>query len=323
MKVLVTGGAGYVGSHACKLLSSEGYEFVVLDNFSTGFKENVRWSSFIDCDLLQLDSVIEAVGNFKPDAIMHFAAKAYVGESVNNPIKYFQNNVVGSINLLKAMEISNVEKIIFSSSCSTYGSPNAELISEKVAQNPINPYGQSKLMVEKILKDVAATSDLRYVGLRYFNAAGAEDSGVLLEKHNPETHLIPLAVKSCFEDYELNIFGDDYPTVDGSAVRDYVHVEDLAQAHLQALKYLENDGSSQFLNLGSGKGVSIFEVISALKLLGLNPKFRVTERRPGDPPFLVADSDKAQKVLNWSAAKSEISEILESVILATTKNEKP
>jgi UDP-glucose 4-epimerase len=318
MKVLVTGGAGFVGSHACKLLASEGYELVVLDNFSTGFKENVRWSSYVDCDLLHLDSVISVVADFKPDAIMHFAAKAYVGESVSNPIKYFQNNVVGSINLLKAMEISNIKKIIFSSTCATYGSPNVELISETDFQNPINPYGQSKLMVENILRYVAATSDLKYIGLRYFNAAGVEDSGVLLEKHNPETHLIPLAVKSCFEDYELKVFGNDYPTFDGSAVRDYVHVEDLAQAHLFALRYLENGGSSQFLNLGTGQGVSVFEVISALTKLGLNPKFKVTERRPGDPPFLVADSSKAQKVLNWIPSKSEISEIVKSVISATS-----
>lgn len=320
MKILVTGGAGYIGSQTCKQLSELNHELLVFDNLSTGFIDNVQWSEFIKGDLLDKKLLNDSIKKFKPDSVMHFAAKAYVGESNENPMAYFATNVSGSINLFESLIENKVKHVVFSSTCATYGQPTKTPISESVNQNPINPYGQSKLLVENILKTISKVHDLSFVAFRYFNAAGADPESGLIEKHDPETHLIPLAVKSALENFELDVYGSDFDTSDGSAIRDFVHVKDLAKAHILGLERINNDSKNEFFNLGSGAGVSVFEVLNTLKSMGYSPKFSIKSKREGDPAVLIADATKAKTILGWNPINSNIKEILTSVLDATTKS---
>ena len=320
MKILVTGGAGYIGSQTCKQLSELNHELLVFDNLSTGFIDNVQWSEFIKGDLLDKKLLNDSIKKFKPDSVIHFAAKAYVGESNENPMAYFATNVSGSINLFESLIENKVKHVVFSSTCATYGQPTKTPISESVNQNPINPYGQSKLLVENILKTISKVHDLSFVAFRYFNAAGADPESGLIEKHDPETHLIPLAVKSALENFELDVYGSDFDTSDGSAIRDFVHVKDLAKAHILGLERINNDSKNEFFNLGSGAGVSVFEVLNTLKSMGYSPKFSIKSKREGDPAVLIADATKAKTILGWNPINSNIKEILTSVLDATTKS---
>jgi UDP-glucose-4-epimerase GalE len=313
-KILVTGGAGYIGSHTSKKLAEHGLEPVCYDNLSTGHRESVKWGPFEFGDLHDTHNLINVLNKYEPIGVIHFAASAYVGESVEDPFKYYRNNVGGTLSLLEAMQKTNTSKIVFSSTCATYGMPNLNLIDETCAQNPINPYGQSKLMIEKILIDLAARNKISQISLRYFNAAGADKDKEIGEKHNPETHLIPLAIRSAFGGNELKVFGTDFSTPDGTAVRDYIHVEDLAEAHIKAIKLLQSGLQSECINLGTGSGFSVQEIIKSLQGLGLNVKFKNTTRRDGDPAYLVADAKKANRILNWKPVSSNINSILSSAI---------
>lgn len=313
-RILVTGGAGYIGSHTCKLLDAAGYEPVCFDNLSTGHVDFVKWGPLEVGDLLDTDRLTEVMSKYKPSAVIHFAASAYVGESVSNPFKYYQNNVGGTLSLLRAMRTAGVTTIVFSSTCATYGIPSSPLISEECPQVPINPYGQSKLMIERILHDLATRSELNQISLRYFNAAGADSDGQIGERHAPETHLIPLAIRSSSGGTPLKIFGTDFQTPDGTAIRDYVHVEDLGRAHLLAIEYLLAGGHSEFINLGTGKGSSVNAIISSLRSLGVAVNTSNTQRRDGDPPELVADASKARHILNWRPKYVHIEEILKTAI---------
>lgn len=313
-KVLVTGGAGYVGSHTCKLLAAAGYEPIAYDNLSTGYADAVKWGPLVIGNLHDTPRLSDTLKKFHPFAVIHFAASAYVGESVTNPFKYYQNNIGGTLSLLEAMRSQNLDKIVFSSTCATYGMPNLKVISERCLQQPINAYGQSKLMIEKILDDLANQGQLKHICLRYFNAAGDDKDGEIGERHDPETHLIPLAIRSAFGGPELKVFGTDFDTPDGTAVRDYVHVEDLGRAHILAVEYLLSGGSSDFINLGSGQGHSVRQIISSLKELGVPVRSTDAPRRMGDPAFLVADSSKAKAVLNWQAQYIQIADILKTAI---------
>lgn len=313
MAVLICGGAGYIGSHANKLLSKMGYETVVFDNLVYGHGEAVKWGTFIKGDLKDLNTLDAVFEKHQIEAVMHFAAYAYVGESVIDPEKYYTNNVANTLNLLHTMRKYGCDKIIFSSTCATYGEPERVPITEEMPQNPINPYGASKLMVERILKDYASAYGLKYVVLRYFNAAGADPEGEIGESHNPETHLIPLvldAASGCRE--SIKVFGADYPTRDGSCIRDYIHVADLAKAHLLALEYLQKGGQSDYFNLGNEQGTSVLEVIEAVKqVTGKKFKVEFAERRPGDPAALVGSSKKARDVLGWKPEYGDIETIVE------------
>jgi UDP-glucose-4-epimerase GalE len=246
--------------------------------------------------------------------VIHFAASAYVGESVTNPFKYYQNNVGGTLSLLESMRHQDLDKIVFSSSCATYGMPDLKVISEQCAQQPINAYGQSKLMIEKILGDLANQGQLKHICLRYFNAAGDDKDGQIGERHDPETHLIPLAIRSAFGGSELKVFGTDFATPDGTAVRDYIHVEDLGRAHILAVEHLLLGRSSDYINLGTGQGHSIRQIISSLKELGVSVRATDAPRRAGDPAFLVADISKAKAILNWQAQYTQITDILKTAI---------
>jgi UDP-arabinose 4-epimerase len=318
LKVLVTGGAGYIGSQTCKHLNALGHEVLVYDNLSTGFKENLKWGNFIEGDIRDEKLLSKTLINFKPTGVIHFAASAYVAESVENPEKYFSNNVAGSLILLSTMVDAGIENLVFSSTCATYGIPSSTPIDELANQNPINPYGKSKLMVEQALRDISEKGKLKFAALRYFNAAGADSESELIEKHTPETHLIPLALRATYGNYQLKIFGNDFDTFDGTAVRDYVHVMDLAYAHSSALDFLVNKiGKNEFINLGTGKGISVLEIVKTLQNLGLNPNFEIVERRIGDPAILVANAEKATKLLSWTPKHSSIEEIISSVIQAS------
>lgn len=315
MAILVTGGAGYIGSHSVLTLQKAGYEVIVLDNLVYGHQDLVEKvlkvklivGSTCDRALLQ-----EIFANHQIDAVMHFAAYAYVGESVTQPAKYYDNNVVGTLTLLEAMLEANINKFVFSSTCATYGVPDAVPITEDQSQNPINPYGATKLMVERILHDFNQAYDFRSVCLRYFNAAGADPEGNLGEDHNPETHLIPLVLQTALGHREsVSIFGTDYDTPDGSCIRDYIHVLDIAQAHILALKYLIDHGATDVFNLGNGSGFSVKEVIeTARKITGKEIKAELSDRRPGDPPSLVGSSAKAKKILGWQPAYSNLDDII-------------
>ena len=312
--ILVTGGAGYVGSHACKLLASAGYEPVTYDNLSTGYADAVKWGPLIVGDLHDTQKLSTALKDYQPLAVIHFAASAYVGESVTNPFKYYQNNVGGTLSLLEAMRSHNIDKIVFSSTCATYGIPDLKVIKEECPQHPINAYGQSKLIIEKILGDLSDQGQLKQISLRYFNAAGDDKDGQIGERHDPETHLIPLAIRSAFGGAELQIFGTDFTTPDGTAVRDYVHVEDLGRAHILAVECLISGGPSACINLGTGQGHSVRQIISSLKELGISVRAKDAPRRAGDPAYLVADSSKAKALLNWEPQYRCIKDILETAI---------
>lgn len=311
-KILVTGGAGYIGSHCVMALLEKGYEVVVVDNLSTGHQETIdtlkKYGKLIfrQGDLLKetyLDSIFK---QYKIDSIIHFAAFSQVGESVKNPRKYYVNNVVGTLNLLNTMLENGVKKIVFSSTAATYGEPEYIPIDEKHPQNPINPYGQSKLMIEKIMDDYDKAYGLKSVRLRYFNVAGADSKNRIGEWHNPETHLIPNILKSTFGGGKtFEMYGDDYDTKDGTCVRDYINVEDLAQAHLLALEYLNNGGETNFFNLGTNDGNTVKEVFNACeKVTGKNITVKQMPRREGDPASLVADNSKAKSVLKWNPNKT-------------------
>jgi len=301
MKVLVTGGAGYIGSHAARLLRDHGHEILVYDNLSTGHRRLVKGFELIEADLLNQSVLTSALRMV--DAVMHFAANAYVGESVQNPRKYFRNNVEGGLSLLNACLDAKVNKIVFSSTCAVYGEPSTIPIAENSPRQPANPYGVTKLMFEYALESYASAYGLRFAALRYFNAAGADESGEIGELHDPETHLIPLALQvAAGEKQALEIFGTDYPTSDGTCVRDYIHVSDLADAHVLALEYLGRQDSSLFVNLGTGAGHSIHQVIETIeKVTGRKVSTRIASRRAGDPPRLVADPRQAQAILGWKA----------------------
>lgn len=314
MRVLVTGGAGYIGSHTAKALSQAGHEPVVLDNFSAGHPWAVKWGPLAEGDLADQDFIRHVLREFGIQAVIHFAADALVAESVANPRKYYWNNVVNSLRLFDAMREAGVRHIVFSSSCATYGEPNRVPIPENHPQSPVNPYGETKLVIERILRDYGPAYDLYWVALRYFNAAGADPEGEIGEDHDPETHLIPIAVQAAQgQRPHIEIYGTDYPTPDGTAVRDYIHVTDLASAHVQALDYLVAGGASVALNLGTGLGHSVREVIAVVgKLCDGRVPVKEGPRRPGDPPALVAEVGKAEKVLGWMPQYPDLDSIVET-----------
>ncbi len=313
--ILVTGGAGYIGSHTVLALKQAGYEVLILDNLVYGHRdlvEQVLKVELIEGDTNDRDLLDNLFNSRDIAAVMHFSAYAYVGESVSNPAKYYRNNVIGTITLLEAMLAASVKKFVFSSTCATYGVPEVVPIPEDHPQNPINPYGATKLMVERILSDFNEAYDFRSVRFRYFNAAGADPSGKLGEDHNPETHLIPLVLQTALGKREsISIFGTDYPTQDGTCVRDYIHVSDLADAHVLGLEYLLKGGDSSFFNLGNGSGFSVKEVIEAARLVtGKDIKAVECDRRPGDPPALIGSAEKARQILGWQPQYTNIKDIM-------------
>ncbi|MBI2353850.1 MAG: UDP-glucose 4-epimerase GalE [Deltaproteobacteria bacterium] len=310
--IFVTGGAGYIGSHAAKELARGGYSPLVLDNLSCGHRELAKWSAFIEGDLSDKTFLRNVFTTYPIQAVMHFAGFAYVGESVNDPAKYYRNNVANTLNLLEAMREAGVDKMIFSSTCATYGIPQTIPISEDHPQLPINPYGRSKLMVETMLRDFCHAYQMKYVALRYFNAAGADPAGEIGEWHNPETHLIPLALDAAVGKRKiLNIFGTDYDTPDGTCIRDYIHVSDLADAHVLALEYLKSGGESINLNLGNGQGFSVHDVVKMVeKVTGKIVPIQAVLRRLGDPPVLVGSSSMAKQILGWRPVHDSLEDII-------------
>ena len=315
MKLLIPGGAGYIGSHMVRYAQEHGHEVVVLDDFSTGHEWAVKGCEILRVNLLDRDKLSQLLKGRDFDGVIHFAAKSLVGESVKKPDLYYRNNVVGTLNLVNEMLENDVNNLVFSSTAAIFGNPVTDKIAEDHPKNPINPYGQSKLMVENILQDTCNAYDFNATCLRYFNAAGAHESCELGEDHDPETHLIPNIFKSATStEVELQIFGDDYPSADGTCVRDYVHVTDLAQAHLLSLHHIKSMGKgfSEF-NLGNGNGFSVMEVLSCCAdIVGRDIPFSVGARRPGDPTFLISDSDKAAKDLGWSPEYSSLESIISS-----------
>ena len=309
--ILVFGGAGYIGSHTVKHLLDNGYECVVADNLIYGHREAVdKRAEFVHADLLNPISIREVFKNRKIDAVIHFAAFTYVGESVSDPQKYYINNVVGTTNLLNVMLENGVKKIVFSSTCATYGEPQYTPIDEKHPQNPINPYGRTKLMIEQIFADYERAYGLKHIALRYFNAAGCAKDGSIGESHTPETHLIPLVLKAIKGEREkISVFGTDYDTPDGTCIRDYIHVEDLALAHRLAVEKL--DEYSGCLNLGTGVGTSVKEIIDAAeKVSGKKCPVEYGPRRAGDPAKLYADNQKVKKILGWQPSYNNIEDII-------------
>ncbi|HUK61285.1 MAG TPA: UDP-glucose 4-epimerase GalE [Stellaceae bacterium] len=313
-QILVTGGAGYIGSHAAKALARAGYEPVSYDNLGRGHRTAVRWGPLVEGDLADRALLVATLRRHKIAAVMHFAAFAYVGESVEQPALYFRNNVANSLSLLEAMDEAGVRHIVFSSTCATYGLPDQMPIAEDAPQRPVNPYGESKLMIERMLHWLGPARGLRHVALRYFNAAGADPAGEIGEDHDPETHLIPLVLMAALgRRAAIDIYGTDYPTPDGTAIRDYIHVQDLADAHVLALAHLLKGGDSVALNLGTGSGHSVRAVIEAAeRVTGRAIARRETARRPGDPPILVADARKAKAVLGWTPQLSGLDDIIAS-----------
>ncbi|MCD7781767.1 MAG: UDP-glucose 4-epimerase GalE [Methanosphaera sp.] len=310
--ILIVGGAGYIGSHVNKALNEAGYETVILDNLSYGHKEAVKWGEFCECDLSNIDDVDEMFNKYDINAVMHFSSFIDVGESVTNPEKYYNNNVVNTMNLLHVMLDHDVKKFIFSSTCATYGVPQSIPLTEAHPQSPINPYGRTKLMVEQILKDYDEAYGLKSIILRYFNASGADESGIIGESHNPETHLIPLILDAAIgKRDDIKIYGTDYDTPDGTCIRDYIHVTDLASAHIKALEYLTENNTSNNFNLGNGHGFSVREVIDSVKnVTGREFKVSEIERRPGDPAVLIGSSKKAEDLLGWIPEYGDIDDII-------------
>lgn len=310
--ILVTGGAGYIGSHTCKALFLAGYNPIVFDNFYRGHKYAVKWGKFIQGDLTDAKAIHDVIHEYRPAAIMHFAALAYVAESLTNPSKYYHNNIVGSYNLLEAARKENVDNIVFSSTCATYGIPAAIPILEQHPQDPINPYGATKLAVERMLKDYEFAYGIRSIILRYFNAAGADPDEEIGEDHMPESHLIPLLLDVAAGRLPyITIFGTDYDTVDGTCVRDYVHVADLAKAHVKALDILMGGGKSDSFNLGYGRGLSVRELVEIVaKITGKTVPVVEGQRRDGDPPVLVSATYKARNKLCWEPVYNDINVIV-------------
>jgi len=310
--ILVVGGAGYIGSHAVKALMKAGHRPVVLDNLSRGYRDAVLTEDFIEGDLRDYDRVTEVFRTYDVDAVMHFAALTYVGESVEKPELYYDNNVVGGLTLLRAMRAAGVKAFIFSSTAAVYGEPEEIPIPEDTVLAPINPYGTTKLFYERALSDYDAAYGMRYVPLRYFNAAGCDPEGEIGERHDPETHLIPLVLQAAGGRREsITVFGDDYPTPDGTCIRDYIHMTDLIDAHLLALSHLLDGGESDVFNLGSESGHSVMEVIEVCRrVTGREIKVEMGARRAGDPPVLVASSKKAKEKLGWCPSHTDLEEIV-------------
>lgn len=312
--ILVAGGAGYIGSHTVKYLLKNNYNVVVVDNLVYGHKEAVLTSNFEQIDLCDKVSIDKVFKKYKIDAVIHFAAYTYVGESVTNPQKYYWNNVVNTLNLLDTMVSNNVKNIVFSSTCATYGNPQYTPIDEKHPQSPINPYGKTKFMMEQIMADYETAYGLKYVALRYFNAAGCDAHGELGESHYPETHLIPLVLKAIKGEIpKINVFGTDYDTPDGTCIRDYIHVEDLADAHMLAVEKLFKDGKSDCINLGTGIGTSVKEIITAAETVtGKKVPLEYGPRRAGDPAKLYAANEKSKDILNWNPKYTDVKEIIKT-----------
>ncbi len=319
--VLVVGGAGYIGSHMVRMLVRQGYDVTVFDNLSRGHRDAVGEAEFVRGDLLFKDELCALFQRKRFDGVLHFAAFCYVGESVTAPRVYYRNNVVGTLNLLDAMLDAGVKRLVFSSTCATYGNPEVLPLTEEHPQNPINPYGRSKLMVEQLLADYGAAYGLQSIALRYFNAAGCDPEGVLGERHEPETHLIPLILREALRlrgggdpaDTCLTLFGNDFPTPDGSCIRDYIHVHDLCTAHLAALQRLATGGVTgvEPFNLGNGQGFSVLEVIAAARrLTGMDIRYELAPRRPGDPAELVGNAAKARTLLGWMPQFDQLDALL-------------
>jgi len=314
--VLVTGGAGYIGSHACKALARAGYVPVTYDNLSRGHRHAVRWGPLVEGDIADRETVTATLKAHQISAVMHFAAFAYVGESGTDPALYYNNNVRGTLALLDAMLAAGAKHMVFSSTCATYGLPDTVPIVETMLQRPVNAYGETKLTIERTLYWYGLAYGLRSVALRYFNAAGCDRDGEIGENHDPETHLIPLVLRAALgSGPPVSIFGTDYPTPDGTAVRDYIHVDDLANAHVRALDYLAGGGADAALNLATGRGYSVREVIAAAgEAVGHAVPYRETPRRPGDPPALIADPSLAATVLGWRAECSDLPTIIRTAL---------
>lgn len=310
--VLVTGGAGFIGSHTCKALRQAGFTPVTFDNLSTGHADAVRFGSLVVGDVRDAGAVAAALASHKVQAVIHFAASAYVGESMADPGRYYDNNLAGMIGLLNGCRTAGVDRVVFSSSCATYGVPDVLPISETSPQRPINPYGRTKLVCEWMLADHAAAHGLRHAALRYFNAAGADPEGEIGERHDPETHLLPLALRAASgQGRPLQVFGTDYPTPDGTCIRDYIHVADLARAHVLALRRLLGGGDSLAVNLGTGTGLSIRQILAGIETLtGRAVPVVWGPRRPGDPPALVADPSEARALLGFTAQRSDLQNLL-------------
>jgi UDP-arabinose 4-epimerase len=311
---LVTGGAGYIGSHTAKALAQAGFEPVVYDNLSEGHRWAVQWGPLVEANLSDRSRLLETLQQHSIEAVIHFAAHAYVGESMREPRKYFQNNVTDALVLLDTLLDTGIRTFVFSSSCAVYGLPDALPIAESIPKQPLNPYGESKLFLERALSWYGAAYGLHSACLRYFNAAGADAAGELGELHRCETHIIPLVIESALgRRGPLEVFGTDYPTPDGTAVRDFVHVSDLADAHVLALQRLLSEKKSFAVNLGTGRGVSVLEIIRAVeRQAGAAISWQPAPRRHGDPPALVADASLAQSLLNWNPARSTLAEIVAS-----------
>ena len=321
--ILVTGGAGYIGSHMVKLLLRQGHKVTVLDNLSTGHRDAVQGADFLEEDLKREADAARAFSGRQFDVVMHFAASCYVGESAQDPAKYYTNNVIGTLNLLEAMRAVQVKRLVFSSTCSTYGDPVSLPMSEDHPQRPVNPYGMTKLTAERAMADYGRAYGLDTVALRYFNAAGCDPEGELGERHDPETHLIPLVLREALrmraggkpEDTQLQVFGDDFDTPDGTCIRDYVHIADLCRAHLLAMERLIGGKVSGFnaFNLGTGTGYSVKEVIETCRgITGQDIRYRVSGRRAGDPARLVASAARARAELGWSPEFNDLAEIVET-----------
>lgn len=312
--ILVCGGAGYIGSHMVRMLLEKGHSPVIFDNLSTGHAEAVGDAAFVRADLLDKQALRRVFAEQHFDAVMHFSAKSLVGESVADPSIYYLNNVVGTLNLLEAMREAGAMRLVFSSTAAVYGNPVTARIAEDHPLQPVNPYGQSKLMVERMLRDYAKAYGFRSVALRYFNAAGADASGEIGEAHNPETHLIPNVLRAALgTGPELKLFGDDYDTPDRTCVRDYIHVTDLCDAHLRALDYMDANEGAHAFNLGNGNGFSVKQVVEAAwRVTGLEVPHSIAPRRAGDPAWLVADASRARDVLGWQPTYTDMDGIIES-----------
>lgn len=305
--IFVSGGAGYIGSHFCKIAKKSGYKLVVFDNLSTGRKDFVKYGDFVEGDLHDYDLLVKTFKKYKPIAVMHFAAFIEVGESVKNPYKYYDNNVVATLNLLKAMIDCNIKNIIFSSTAATFGMPQTSVVNEDTPQIPINPYGESKLMVEKILEDFRKAYGINYTILRYFNASGADPEGELGETHEPSNHLIPIVLEKYKNNEEIKIFGGDWNTKDGTCIRDYIHVNDLGKAHILALQKMLSTSTSKKINLGSGNGFSVLEIIKkSEEIVGDKIKYKIVERRLGDPECLICDNKLAKEYLGWEIEFADV-----------------
>jgi UDP-glucose 4-epimerase len=314
MKILVTGGAGYIGSHTVKALGSHGHEMVILDNLSTGHQWAVLSGKLIEADLQNRDLLNDILQSFRPEVVIHFAASIEVEESVREPLKYYMNNVSNTLNILEAMTKADVRNFIYSSTAAVYGIPARIPVDESAALKPINPYGMTKMMVERILQDLSASRNFHYIALRYFNVAGADSEARIGQAYRNPTHLITRALKTAKGEFDrLSIYGIDYPTPDGTCIRDYIHVDDIAKAHVRALDYLMDTGKSDIMNCGYGHGFSVREVVSTVKeVTGIDLPVEEADRRPGDPPALVADSTRLQTLTGWKPVHDDLAFIVKT-----------